>query len=157
MVFAGIYPIDSDDYPELKDSIEKLKLNDPSFSFEPENSLALGFGFRFGFLGLLHMEIIVERLEREYGLSLISTSPTVLYNIITMKGEVKTALNPMKFPPSEDISMQEVEHIEEPFIKANIYVPSEYLGKIINLCVEKRGRQVELKYITKTRVENERL
>ena len=153
MVFAGIYPIDSDDYPELKDSIEKLKLNDSSFSFEPENSLALGFGFRCGFLGLLHMEIIVERLEREYGLSLISTSPTVLYNIITMKGEVKTALNPMKFPPSEDISMQEVEHIEEPFIKANIYVPSEYLGKIINLCVEKRGRQVELKYITKTRVQ----
>ncbi len=153
MVFAGIYPIDSDDYHELKDSIEKLKLNDPSFSYEPENSLALGFGFRCGFLGLLHMEIIVERLEREYGLSLISTSPTVLYNIITVKGEVKPALNPMKFPPSKEISMQEVEHIEEPFIKANIYVPSEFLGKIINLCVEKRGGQVELRYITKSRVQ----
>jgi len=153
MVFAGIYPIDSDDYPELKDSIEKLKLNDPSFSYEPENSLALGFGFRCGFLGLLHMEIIVERLEREYGLSLISTSPTVLYNIITVKGEMKTALNPMKFPPSKDIPMQEVDHIEEPFIRANIYVPSEYLGKIISLCVEKRGLQIELKYITKSRVQ----
>jgi len=153
MVFAGIYPIDSDDYPELKDSIEKLKLNDPSFSYEPENSLALGFGFRCGFLGLLHMEIIVERLEREYGLSLISTSPTVLYNIITVKGEIKTALNPMKFPPSKDIPMQEVDHIEEPFIRANIYVPSEYLGKIISLCVEKRGLQIELKYITKSRVQ----
>ena len=153
MVFAGIYPIDSDDYPELKDSIEKLKLNDPSFSYEPENSLALGFGFRCGFLGLLHMEIIVERLEREYGLSLISTSPTVLYNITTIKGEMKSALNPMKFPPSKEIPMQEVDHIEEPFIRANIYVPSEFLGKIINLCVEKRGQQVELKYITKTRVQ----
>ncbi len=153
MVFAGIYPIDSDDYPELKDSIEKLKLNDPSFSYEPENSLALGFGFRCGFLGLLHMEIIVERLEREYGLSLISTSPTVLYNIITGTGQIKPALNPMKFPPSKEIPMQEVDRIEEPFIRANIYVPSEFLGKIINLCVEKRGQQVELKYITKNRVQ----
>ncbi len=153
MVFAGIYPIDSDDYHELKDSIEKLKLNDPSFSYEPENSLALGFGFRCGFLGLLHMEIIVERLEREYNLNLISTSPTVLYNIITRSGEVKPALNPMKFPPSKEISMQEVDYIEEPYIRANIYLPSEYLGKIINLCVEKRGQQVELKYITKNRVQ----
>ncbi|MHB8232165.1 MAG: elongation factor 4 family protein, partial [bacterium] len=118
-----------------------------------ENSLALGFGFRCGFLGLLHMEIIVERLEREYGLSLISTSPTVLYNITTVKGEIKTALNPMKFPPSKEIPAQEVDHIEEPFIRANIYVPSEFLGKIINLCVEKRGQQVELKYITKNRVQ----
>ena len=153
MVFAGIYPIDANDYPELKDSIEKLKLNDPSFSYEPENSLDLGFGFRCGFLGLLHMEIIVERLEREYNLSLISTSPTVLYNIVTKTGEVKSALNPMKFPPSKEIPAQEVDYIEEPFIRANIYVPSEFLGKIINLCVEKRGHQVELKYITKNRVQ----
>lgn len=153
MVFAGIYPIDANEYPELKDSIEKLKLNDPSFSYEPESSLALGFGFRCGFLGLLHMEIIVERLEREYNLSLISTSPTVLYNIITKTGEVKQALNPMKFPSSKEIPMQEVDYIEEPFIRANIYVPSEFLGKIINLCVEKRGQQVELKYITKYRVQ----
>lgn len=153
MVFAGIYPVDSDDYPELKESIEKLKLNDPSFSFEPESSLALGFGFRCGFLGLLHMEIIVERLEREYNLSLISTSPTVLYKIVTKSGEVKTALNPMKFPPSKEVSLQEVDYIEEPIIRANIYVPSEYLGKIISLCVDKRGVQVELKYITKNRVQ----
>lgn len=153
MVFAGIYPIDANDYTELKDSIEKLKLNDPSFSFEPESSLALGFGFRCGFLGLLHMEIIVERLEREYNLSLISTSPTVLFNIITKSGEIKSALNPMRFPPSKDIGMQEVDYIEEPFIRANIYVPSEFLGKIISLCVDKRGRQVELKYITENRVQ----
>ncbi|HEC24896.1 MAG TPA: elongation factor 4 [bacterium] len=153
MVFAGIYPIDSEDYIELKDSIEKLKLNDPSFSYELENSLALGFGFRCGFLGLLHMEIVVERLEREYGLSLISTSPTVLYNIITVKGEVKPTLNPMKFPPSKEIPAQEVVRIEEPFIRANIYVPSEFLGRIISLCVDKRGLQIELKYITKNRVQ----
>jgi GTP-binding protein LepA len=152
MVFAGIYPIDSDDYQELKDSIEKLKLNDSSFTYEPETSLALGFGFRCGFLGLLHMEIIVERLEREYDLSLITTSPTVLYKIITNKGEVKEALNPAKFPSSKEIPMQEVNYIEEPFIHANIYVPTEYLGKIMNLCVEKRGVQIELKYITKQRV-----
>ncbi len=152
MVFAGIYPIDSDDYQELKDSIEKLKLNDSSFTYEPETSLALGFGFRCGFLGLLHMEIIVERLEREYDLSLITTSPTVLYKIITNKGEVKEALNPAKFPSSKEIPMQEVNYIEEPFIHANIYVPTEYLGKIMNLCVEKRGIQIELRYITKQRV-----
>jgi GTP-binding protein LepA len=152
MVFAGIYPIDSDDYQELKDSIEKLKLNDSSFTYEPETSLALGFGFRCGFLGLLHMEIIVERLEREYDLSLITTSPTVLYKIVTNKGEVKEALNPAKFPSSKEIPMQEVNYIEEPFIHANIYVPTEYLGKIITLCVEKRGVQIELRYITKQRV-----
>ncbi|MCL4546596.1 MAG: translation elongation factor 4 [Deltaproteobacteria bacterium] len=152
MVFAGIYPIDSDDYQELKDSIEKLKLNDSSFTYEPETSLALGFGFRCGFLGLLHMEIIVERLEREYNLNLITTSPTVLYKIITNKGEVKEALNPAKFPSSKEIPMQEVNYIEEPFIHANIYVPTEYLGKIMTLCIEKRGIQIELKYITKQRV-----
>ncbi|MHB1680395.1 MAG: translation elongation factor 4 [bacterium] len=152
MVFAGIYPIDSDDYQELKDSIEKLKLNDSSFTYEPETSLALGFGFRCGFLGLLHMEIIVERLEREYNLNLITTSPTVLYKITTNKGEVKEALNPAKFPSSKEIPMQEVNYIEEPFIHANIYVPTEYLGKIMTLCIEKRGIQIELKYITKQRV-----
>ncbi len=152
MVFAGIYPIDADNYDELKDSIEKLKLNDPSFSYEPETSLALGFGFRCGFLGLLHMEIIVERLEREYNLNLITTSPTVLYHIITAKGEVKTALNPSKFPPSKEFPTQEVNFVEEPYILANIYVPVEYLGKIINLCIEKRGIQKELRYITKLRV-----
>jgi GTP-binding protein LepA len=152
MVFAGIYPIDADDYTELKDSIERLKLNDPSFTYEPETSLALGFGFRCGFLGLLHMEIIVERLEREYNLSLITTSPTVLYNIITKKGETKTASNPSKFPPSKEMAMQDIDYIEEPFIKANIYVPTEFLGKIITLCVDKRGIQTELRYITKQRV-----
>lgn len=141
MVFAGIYPIDANDYPELKDSIEKLKLNDPSFSYEPENSLALGFGFRCGFLGLLHMEIVQERLEREYQLELISTAPTVIYEVLTTDGQVLKISNPAELPAAQKIA-----DIREPVITANILVPETYLGPVIALCEERRGRQKNMQF-----------
>lgn len=147
MVFCGLYPTDSDDFEELRDALLKLSLNDSSFVFEPETSLALGFGFRCGFLGLLHMEIIQERLEREYGLSLITTAPTVKYRVITTKNEVLEVDNPNKFPDT-----QFIERIEEPYILAHIHTPEEYLGNILSLCQEKRGVQKDIKFITKDRV-----
>ncbi|HBF12160.1 MAG TPA: elongation factor 4 [Deltaproteobacteria bacterium] len=147
MVFCGIYPIEPNQYELLKDSLEKLRLNDSAFSYEPETSGALGFGFRCGFLGLLHMEIVQERLEREYGLNLISTSPTVAYRIYTTKGEMLAIDNPTKMP---DASV--IDHIEEPFISVTIHVPSEYVGSIIQLCEEKRGIQKNIDYITPERV-----
>lgn len=147
MVFCGLYPTDSDDFEELRDALLKLSLNDSSFVFEPETSLALGFGFRCGFLGLLHMEIIQERLEREYGLSLITTAPTVKYRVITTKNEVLEVDNPNKFPET-----QFIERIEEPYILAHIHTPEEYLGNILSLCQEKRGVQKDIKFITKDRV-----
>jgi GTP-binding protein LepA len=143
MVFCGIYPTDSDQYENLRSSLEKLRLNDASFRYEPETSLALGFGFRCGFLGLLHMEIIQERLEREYNLSLISTAPTVVYQVKTVKGEVLTIDNPAKMPPSQDI-----ESIEEPFIRATIHVPTEFIGAMIQLCEARRGVQSKMDYLT---------
>lgn len=147
MVFAGLYPSDSGEYKVLRDAMEKLRLNDSSFTFEPESSLALGFGFRCGFLGLLHLEIIHERLEREFGLDLISTAPTVVYRITTNKGEAYTIESPAKLPPPHTI-----DKFEEPFILATIITPSEYAGAIIGLCQERRGVQREIKYVSKERM-----
>ncbi|MGB9711169.1 MAG: translation elongation factor 4 [Thermodesulfovibrio sp.] len=144
MVFCGLYPVQTNQYEELKSALEKLRLNDSSFFFEPETSAALGFGFRCGFLGLLHMEIIKERLEREFNLSLISTAPTVRYKIVDKKGEYLID-NPSKIPKI-------YERIEEPFMKVSIIVPEEFVGEILKLCQERRGIQKEFSYITKERV-----
>jgi GTP-binding protein LepA len=147
MVFSGLYPVDTADYDDLRDALEKLRLNDSSFSFEPENSMALGFGFRCGFLGLLHMEIIQERLEREFGVDLITTAPTVVYKVTTTKGEKFQVESANKLP-----EVQYIETIEEPFILASIHVPNEFVGAVLALCEEKRGIQREIKYLTATRV-----
>jgi GTP-binding protein LepA len=147
MVFCGLYPTDSDLFEDLRDALEKLRLNDSSFVYEPETSLALGFGFRCGFLGLLHMEIIQERLEREYTLDLISTTPTVLYRVTTTKGEVLSIDNPTKLPEPNHI-----ERFEEPFIKATIITPEAYVGNLLALCQERRGTQKGLTYLNPTRV-----
>jgi GTP-binding protein LepA len=147
MVFAGLYPIDSAQYEDLRDAMEKLRLNDSSFNYEPESSGALGFGFRCGFLGLLHMEIVQERLEREFNLELITTAPGVSYRVTTTKGEVIEVHNPSKLPPAGNI-----ETIEEPIITAMIISPPEYLGNIMKLCDERRGIQNKLSYLSKTRV-----
>ena len=147
MVFSGLYPIDSAEYEDLRDALEKLRLNDSSFSFEPENSMALGFGFRCGFLGLLHMEIIQERLEREFGVELITTAPTVVYKVTTTKGEHLQVESANKLP-----DVQYIERIQEPFILASIHVPNEFVGPVLALCEEKRGIQREIKYLTATRV-----
>jgi GTP-binding protein LepA len=147
MVFAGIYPVNSDDYEDLRDALEKLRLNDSSFSYEPETSLALGFGFRCGFLGLLHMDIIKERLEREFKLSLIPTAPTVVYRVTKNDGQIVMVDNPAKLP-----KVQDIQRIEEPFIMASIITPEQYVGALIALCQERRGIQKEIAYITKDRV-----
>ncbi|MEK6743903.1 MAG: translation elongation factor 4 [Nitrospirota bacterium] len=147
MVFSGLYPTVSDDYADLKDALEKLRLNDSSFTYEPETSLALGFGFRCGFLGLLHMDIIKERLEREFKLSLIPTAPTVIYQVTKTNGDVVLIDNPAKLP-----DIQEIQKIEEPFIIASIITPEQYVGQLIALCQERRGNQKEITYITKDRV-----
>jgi len=147
MVFSGLYPIDTAQYEQLRDALAKLKLNDSSFSFEPETSLALGFGFRCGFLGLLHMEIIQERLEREFNLDLITTAPTVVYKVHRIKGDMITIESANQLPP-----LQEIDYIEEPFILASIHTPNEFVGGILSLCEEKRGVQREIKYLTPTRV-----
>lgn len=147
MVFSGLYPIDTVQYEQLRDALAKLKLNDASFSYEPETSLALGFGFRCGFLGLLHMEIIQERLEREFNLELITTAPTVVYRVHKIGGEVVTIESANLLP-----AVQEIEFLEEPFILASIHVPNEFVGAILALCEEKRGVQREIKYLTPTRV-----
>ncbi len=141
MVFAGLYPSDAAQYGALRDAVEKLRLNDASFTYEAENSVALGFGFRCGFLGLLHMEIIQERLEREFQLALITTAPTVAYRIHTTDGRVLSVDSPAKMP-----SEQEIERMEEPFILATIHLPTEYLGTVMALCEERRGKQREIKY-----------
>jgi len=146
MVFSGLYPADTAQYTTLRDAVEKLRLNDSSFTYEPENSMALGFGFRCGFLGLLHMEIIRERLEREFSLSLITTAPTVAYRVTTTGGAVLTVDSPAKLP-----SVQEIANIEEPIILATIHLPETYLGGVLKLCEEKRGRQRELKYLGRGR------
>ncbi len=143
-VFAGLYPVSSDDYENLRDALNKLKLNDASLHYEPETSQALGFGFRCGFLGMLHMEIIQERLEREYDLDLITTAPTVVYQVETTKGEVLEIHNPSELPP-----VNEVNEIREPIIQGNILVPQEYLGEVIKLCIEKRGVQTKMLYTGK--------
>jgi len=147
MVFSGLYPADSSQYGLLRDAVEKLRLNDSSFTYEPENSVALGFGFRCGFLGLLHMEIVGERLEREFGLSLITTAPTVEYRVLTTAGESLLVDSPAKLPAVGNIAS-----IEEPMILATIHLPDAYLGGVLKLCEEKRGRQRELKYLGRGRI-----
>ena len=147
MVFAGFYPVDSTQYEVLKYSLEKLKLNDASFSFEPETSQALGFGFRCGFLGLLHSEIIQERLEREFGLLLITTAPTVAFKVTTVRGESFLVDNPQKLPPEQEITL-----IEEPYILAHIHLPTAYVGNLIQLCATRRGLQTKMDYLSADRV-----
>ena len=147
MVFSGLYPADTGQYEALRTAVEKLKLNDSSFSYEPESSIALGFGFRCGFLGLLHMEIVRERLEREFGLALITTAPTVAYRVITTAGTTVMVDSPAKLPP-----VQTIERVEEPIIRATIHLPAEYMGAILKLCEDKRGKQRDIKYIGENRV-----
>ncbi|MGW8309499.1 MAG: translation elongation factor 4 [Thiogranum sp.] len=141
-VFAGLYPVVSDDYEDLREALQKLRLNDASLHFEPETSQALGFGFRCGFLGMLHMEIVQERLEREYDLDLITTAPTVIYEILDTRGEIIQIDNPASLPPVNKIA-----EIREPVILANILVPQDYLGAVIALCIEKRGVQRNMQYL----------
>ena len=147
MVYCGVYPADTRDYPNLRDALEKLQLNDASLTFEPESSLALGFGFRCGFLGLLHLDIVAERLEREYDLDLVTTAPGVVYRVYKTDGEMIELTNPSNLPePSE------IEHMEEPIVAAEIMVSTEYLGAIIKLCQERRGVQTAMEYLEETRV-----
>ncbi|MFY9152472.1 MAG: translation elongation factor 4 [Prolixibacteraceae bacterium] len=148
MVFAGVYPIDSEDYEDLRAAMDKLQLNDASLTYEPESSAALGFGFRCGFLGLLHMEIIQERLDREYDMNVITTVPNVLYHVHTTKGATVNVYNPSGLPPSTTI-----DDIDEPFIRANIITASDFIGPIMTLCLEKRGLLLKQDYLTTDRVE----
>ena len=147
MVFCGIYPADGADYDSLREALEKLRLNDASLSFEPETSQALGYGFRCGFLGLLHMEIIQERLEREFDLDLVTTAPSVVYRVIKTDGEILEIDNPTNLPPTNDI-----EYMEEPFVDAQVITPQEYVGAIMELCQNKRGTFRDMKYIEGGRV-----
>ncbi|QIB69582.1 elongation factor 4 [Aminipila butyrica] len=148
MVFCGIYPAEGEKYENVKDALEKLQVNDAAFNFEAETSQALGFGFRCGFLGLLHMEIIVERLEREFGLAVITTSPSVIYRVVLVTGEVQMIQNPSNLPKPTEIS-----YIEEPIVKADIMIPKEYVGSIMELCQDRRGKMIHMEYITETRVQ----
>ncbi|MDD6310630.1 MAG: translation elongation factor 4 [Firmicutes bacterium] len=147
MVYCGIYPAEGEKYENVKDALEKLQVNDAAFQFEPETSTALGFGFRCGFLGLLHMEIIVERLEREFDLGVITTSPSVIYKVVKTDGSIEMVQNPSNLPdPSE------IDHIEEPMVKADIMVPKEYVGNIMEICQDRRGTMQHMEYITENRV-----
>ncbi|MFH0792676.1 MAG: elongation factor 4, partial [bacterium] len=147
VVFAGLYPVISDDFDELKDAIEKLKLNDASFHSEPETSNALGFGFRCGFLGLLHMEIVQERLEREFNLELVTTAPSVGYRVVLTDGAVREVDNPSKLPTPDRI-----ERMEEPYIEARVIVPTQYVGSVMKLMQEKKGSQKNMQYPDETRI-----
>jgi GTP-binding protein LepA len=148
MVYAGIYPADGARYPDLRDALEKLQLNDAALTFEPETSIALGFGFRCGFLGLLHMEIIAERLEREFNLDLVTTAPSVIYKVTYKNGDVKYIDNPANYPTPD-----EIQTAEEPVVRGNIITPTDYMGGIMELCKERRGIFLDMKYLDKTRVE----
>jgi GTP-binding protein LepA len=148
MVFCGLYPIDGDQFTDLRDSLEKLRLNDASFTYEPETSGALGFGFRCGFLGLLHMEIVRERLEREFNLSLIATAPSVAYRVHRTDGIVIEVDNPSAMPPA-----QEIDHIEEPFLTCTILTPTDYTGTLMELCQQRRGEMSKLEYLSPERIE----
>jgi GTP-binding protein LepA len=148
MVFCGIYPVEGDEFNDLREALEKLRLNDASFTYEPESSGALGFGFRCGFLGLLHMEIIRERLEREFDLTLIATAPSVAYRVTTVTGEVSEVDNPSFMPPPN-----EVEAIEEPWLTVNILTPTEYTGTLMELCQDRRGEMVKMEYLSPERLE----
>ncbi len=147
MVFCGIFPADGSKYNDLKESLEKLKLNDASLTYEPDTSVALGFGFRCGFLGLLHMEIIQERLEREFDLDLVTTAPSVVYKVYTTTGEVLDIDNPTKLPP-----VTSIEHVEEPIVRAEIFSPPEYVGDVMQLCQDKRGTFLDMTYLDTHRV-----
>ena len=148
MVYCGIYPAEGEKYEAVKDALEKLQVNDAAFNFEPETSQALGYGFRCGFLGLLHMEIIVERLEREFDLMVITTSPSVIYRVVKTDGTVMMLENPSNLPKP-----QEIDYIEEPMVKANIMIPNEYVGAIMEICQQRRGNMIHMEYITPTRVQ----
>ena len=147
MVYSGIYPVDGAKYEELKEALEKLQINDAALAFEPETSVALGFGFRCGFLGLLHMEIIQERIEREFNLDIITTAPSVIYKVIKTDGEKIELTNPTNLPP-----MTEIDYMEEPVVKASIIAPTEYTVAIMELCKERRGKYIDMQYIEETRV-----
>ena len=147
MVFCGLYPLESSKFPDLREALDKLKLNDASFEYQPETSNALGFGFRCGFLGLLHMEKIEERIEREFGIDLIATSPSVIYEVTLTNGDIINVDSPVKLP-----DRQKIADIKEPYIKTNIFVPSEYIGAIMELCQNKRGNYVSMEYLDQTRV-----
>ena len=147
MVYCGMYPLDGGDYENLKTALEKLKLNDAALEYEPETSIALGFGFRCGFLGLLHLEIIQERLEREFDLNLITTAPSVIYKVYKQTGEVIELYNPVDLPPAQEIS-----YIEEPIVKAEIILPKEFVGNVMEICQDRRGTYIDMKYLDSTRV-----
>jgi len=147
MVFSGLYPVEGDDYPQLRDALDKLRLNDAALVYEPETSTALGFGFRCGFLGLLHMEIVRERLEREFDLTLISTAPNVVYRVVKESGEELTVTNPSEFPDGK------VAQIFEPVVRATVLAPAEYIGTIIELCQGRRGTLLGMDYLSADRVE----
>lgn len=148
VVFCGLYPVEANDFENLRDALEKLKLNDASFQYEPETSAALGFGFRCGFLGLLHMEIIQERLEREYDLELITTAPNVVYRLTKQDGEISTVDNPANWPESGDVAI-----VEEPFVKANVITPADYVGVVMELFHERRGEYQDMSYLSPQRVQ----
>ncbi|MEG2522080.1 MAG: translation elongation factor 4, partial [Anaerovoracaceae bacterium] len=148
MVYCGIYPAEGEKYENVRDALEKLQVNDAAFAFEPETSTALGFGFRCGFLGLLHMEIIVERLEREFNLGVITTSPSVIYKVIMNDGSELMVQNPSNLP-----ELTLIDHIEEPIVKADIMIPKDYVGSIMQLCQERRGKMLHMEYINETRVQ----
>jgi len=148
MVFCGLYPVDGDEYASLREALEKLRLNDSSFTYEPETSGALGFGFRCGFLGLLHMEIVRERLEREYNLSLVATAPNVQYQLELVTGEIAIVDNPSAMPTPNEIAS-----IEEPFVKVTVLTPTEYIGPIMELCQQRRGEMTRMEYLSEERVE----
>jgi GTP-binding protein LepA len=147
MVFCGLYPIESQDYNDLREALEKLELNDSSLQYEPETSTALGFGFRCGFLGLLHMEVIQERIEREFNIPLITTAPSVVYHVTLTNGEVLRIDNPSNYP-----EVGKIEYVEEPYVKASIIVPNDYVGTIMELCQGKRGEYVNMEYLDTNRV-----
>ncbi len=144
---AGVYPLDGGDYENLKVALEKLKLNDAALNYEPETSAALGFGFRCGFLGLLHLEIVQERLEREFDLNLITTAPSVIYKVYKKDGTMIELYNPVDLPPTQDI-----EYIEEPVVKAEIMLPKDYVGNVMELCQNRRGIYIDMKYLDSSRV-----
>jgi GTP-binding protein LepA len=146
MVYSGIYPVDGAKYDELKEALEKLQINDAALSFEPETSIALGFGFRCGFLGLLHMEIIQERVEREFNLDIITTAPSVIYKVIKTDGAILEITNPTNLPPAT-----EVDYMEEPVVKASIITPKDYVGAVMELCQDRRGTYIDMQYIEETR------
>ena len=147
MVYCGLYPVDGSEYEALKDALEKLKLNDAALNYEPETSVALGFGFRCGFLGLLHLEIIMERIEREFDLGLITTAPSVIYKVYKSSGEVLEIYNPADLPPQT-----EIKYIEEPIMKVEIMIPKEFVGNVMEACQNRRGEYVNMHYLDESRV-----